>query len=196
VREVEGHVQTFSNLPIPTFLRNASFFRVGWPLFLKHCVPLATNKKHYKSGCRLRFHRRENLCSHEKDEMSMKLRIVFLDVLPCKIIVDRRLRRTCFLHHQGWVKRRSTIILHGSTSQKTILNFILAAVRTWNLTWNEQFRISHDEEISDLYGSASIGKICNRRMGVKHGLYNKVMKGEYNPAGYTKWDLKTNEEVL
>jgi hypothetical protein len=28
------------------------------------------------------------------------------------------------------VKRRSTIILHGSTSQKTNLNFILAAVRT------------------------------------------------------------------
>jgi hypothetical protein len=25
------------------------------------------------------------------------------------------------------------IILHGSTSQKTILNIILAAVRTWNL---------------------------------------------------------------
>jgi hypothetical protein len=40
----------------------------------------------------------------------------------------------------GWwrqhvpLKRRLTIILHGSTSQKTILNFILAAVRTWNLT--------------------------------------------------------------
>jgi hypothetical protein len=30
-------------------------------------------------------------------------------------------------------KLRSTIILHGSTSQKTILNFIFAAVRTWNL---------------------------------------------------------------
>jgi hypothetical protein len=32
------------------------------------------------------------------------------------------------------LKRRPTIILHGSTSQKTILNYILAAVRTWNLT--------------------------------------------------------------
>jgi hypothetical protein len=42
-------------------------------------------------------------------------------------------------YHQGWrqyapLKRRSTIILHGSTSQKTILNITLAAVRTWNLT--------------------------------------------------------------
>jgi hypothetical protein len=33
---------------------------------------------------------------------SMKLRIVFWDVLPCKIIVDRRFRGTCCLHHQGW----------------------------------------------------------------------------------------------
>jgi hypothetical protein len=48
----------------------------------------------------------------------MKFRIVFWDVLPCKIIVDRRFRGTYCLHHQGW----STIILHGSTSQKTILN--------------------------------------------------------------------------
>jgi hypothetical protein len=31
-------------------------------------------------------------------------------------------------------KRRSTIILHGSITQKTALNIILAAVRTWNLT--------------------------------------------------------------
>jgi hypothetical protein len=33
------------------------------------------------------------------------------------------------------LKRRSTIILHGSTSQKTILNIILDALRTWNLTF-------------------------------------------------------------
>jgi hypothetical protein len=33
------------------------------------------------------------------------------------------------------LKRRSTIILHGSISQKTTLNFILAAVRTCNLTY-------------------------------------------------------------
>jgi hypothetical protein len=43
-------------------------------------------------------------------------------------------------HHQGWrqyapLKRETTIILHGSTSQKTIMNFILAAVRTLNLTY-------------------------------------------------------------
>jgi hypothetical protein len=29
----------------------------------------------------------------------MKFRIVFWDVLPCKIIVDRRFRGTCCLHH-------------------------------------------------------------------------------------------------
>jgi hypothetical protein len=43
-----------------------------------------------------------------KIKCDMLFRIVFWDVLPCKMI----------------------IILHGSTSQKTILNIILAAVRT------------------------------------------------------------------
>jgi hypothetical protein len=32
---------------------------------------------------------------------SMKFRIVFWDVLPCKIIVDRRFIGRCCLHHQG-----------------------------------------------------------------------------------------------
>jgi hypothetical protein len=32
---------------------------------------------------------------------SMKFRFVFWDVLPCKIIVDRRFRGTCCLHYQG-----------------------------------------------------------------------------------------------
>jgi hypothetical protein len=69
-------------------------------------------------------------------------RIVFWDVLPCKIIVDRRFRvcTASIITHPWWwrqyapLKHRLTIILHGSTSQKTILNIILAAVRTWNLT--------------------------------------------------------------
>jgi hypothetical protein len=30
----------------------------------------------------------------------MKFRFVFWDVLPCKIIVDRRFRGTCYLHHK------------------------------------------------------------------------------------------------
>jgi hypothetical protein len=46
---------------------------------------------------------------------SMMFRIVFWDVLPCKIVVDRRFRGTYCLH-------RSTTVLHGSTSQKIILN--------------------------------------------------------------------------
>jgi hypothetical protein len=72
----------------------------------------------------------------------VKFRFVFWDVLSCKIIVDRRFRGTCCLHHQDdewWrqhvpLERQSTVILHGSTSQKTDLNFILTTVRTWNLT--------------------------------------------------------------
>jgi hypothetical protein len=66
-------------------------------------------------------------------------RIVFWDVLPCKMIVDRRFRGAYCLHHQG-----SEIIIHGSTSQKTILNIILAAVRTWNLTYNKLFTATED----------------------------------------------------
>jgi hypothetical protein len=38
-----------------------------------------------------------------------------------------------------------TIILHGSTSQKTILNIILAAVRTWNLTWYATDYVNPDQ---------------------------------------------------
>jgi hypothetical protein len=50
---------------------------------------------------------------------SMKFRFAFWDVLPCKIIADR-----CFrgMGQHVPLKRRSTIILHGSTSQKTNLN--------------------------------------------------------------------------
>jgi hypothetical protein len=70
----------------------------------------------------------------DKQPPTLKFKFVFWDVLPYKIIVGRRFRGTCCLHHQGPLKRRSTIILHGSTSQKTNLNFILAAVRTWILT--------------------------------------------------------------
>jgi hypothetical protein len=44
----------------------------------------------------------------------MKFRSVFWDVLSCKIIVDRRFRGTCCLHHQG-----------DHSSQKTNLNIIL-----------------------------------------------------------------------
>jgi hypothetical protein len=49
--------------------------------------------------------------------------------------------QSCLLGYTAWwrqytpLKRRSTIILHGSISQKTTLNIILAAVRTWTLTW-------------------------------------------------------------
>jgi hypothetical protein len=44
-------------------------------------------------------------------EASMKFRFVFWEVLPCKIIFDRRFRGTFCLHHQG--------------DEKTNLNFIV-----------------------------------------------------------------------
>jgi hypothetical protein len=52
----------------------------------------------------------------------MMFRVVFWDVLLCKIIVDRRFRGAYSL------SSLMMIILHGSTSQKTILNIILTFV--------------------------------------------------------------------
>jgi hypothetical protein len=74
----------------------------------------------------------------------MMFRAVFWVIQPCKLIVDRRFRGAYCLHDHPWwwrqytpLKRRSTIILHGSITQKTTLNIIPAAVRTWNLTWGK-----------------------------------------------------------
>jgi hypothetical protein len=62
----------------------------------------------------------------------MKFRIVFWDVLPCKLIADRRFRDTCCLHHQVWwfrqhvpLERQSTIILHGSNCRPTFQRYVL-----------------------------------------------------------------------
>jgi hypothetical protein len=80
--------------------------------------------------------------SETKTKRSMMFRAVFWVVLPCKMIVDRRFRGAYCLHHRLYchvkllstdasevrtasiipLKRRSTIILHGSISQKTTLN--------------------------------------------------------------------------
>jgi hypothetical protein len=73
---------------------------------------------------------------------SMMFRIVFWDVLPCKIIVDQRFRgayclRMRIIRDDGKqyapLERRPTIILHGSTSQKTILN----------ITKNSSYSLNH-----------------------------------------------------
>jgi hypothetical protein len=70
---------------------------------------------------------------------SMMFRIVFWNVLPCKIIVDRRFKSAyCLIHHPWWrqyapLKRRSTNILHVSTFQKTILNWIKMFASMTNL---------------------------------------------------------------
>jgi hypothetical protein len=63
---------------------------------------------------------------------SLMFRVVFWVILPCKMIVDRRFRWWWWRQYAP-LKRQSIIILHGSITQKTTLNIILAAVRTWNL---------------------------------------------------------------
>jgi hypothetical protein len=58
-------------------------------------------------------------------------KIVFWVVAPCSVVeVHRRFRSAWCLHHQG---NFPSSRLHGATTQKTAI-FILAAVRTWNLT--------------------------------------------------------------
>jgi hypothetical protein len=68
--------------------------RVKTTFFVRRCV------RPY-----LRVWRKENRWHDERFQVlaaaSMKFRIVFWDVLPCKIIVDRRFRGTCCLHEQG-----------------------------------------------------------------------------------------------
>jgi len=72
---------------------------------------------------------------HQNLFYTMMFRAVFWVILPCKMIVDRRFRDPWWWRQYAPLKRRSTIILHGSITQKTALNIILAAVRTWNLTY-------------------------------------------------------------
>jgi hypothetical protein len=77
----------------------------------------------------------------------MKMAVVWV-VAPCSLVeVHRRFRGTCCLHYHSlpwwWrqqvlLKRRWTSTgLHGATTQKTAIKviFILAAVRTWNPTY-------------------------------------------------------------
>jgi hypothetical protein len=57
----------------------------------------------------------------------MMFRIVFWDVLPCKINVVRSfiLPPRSGMRLYPPLNRRSKIILHGSTSQKTVLNILI-----------------------------------------------------------------------
>jgi hypothetical protein len=61
---------------------------------VKLCQPLArTWIEGVWKQCAMESNRMEK-------ELGLKFRIVFWDVLPCKIIVDRRFRGTCCLQHQ------------------------------------------------------------------------------------------------
>jgi hypothetical protein len=74
----------------------------------------------------------------------------FWDTAPCSLgKIVRRLRRESWLLHKGDspMKRRSTSRkLHGSISQRAA-TFILAAVRTWNLTFPNLSTLLHSEHL-------------------------------------------------
>jgi hypothetical protein len=63
------------------------------------------------------------------EAVEIMFRIVFWDVLPCKIIVDRRFRGTYCLHHQGWV----------SLARK---DRVYVGVQWTGLTWFLTYRLS------------------------------------------------------
>jgi hypothetical protein len=60
---------------------------------------------------------------------SMMFRVVFWDILPCKMM-DVRDDSSLMMEAARTSETSVDNFLRGSTSQKTILNFILAAVRT------------------------------------------------------------------
>jgi hypothetical protein len=149
----KGHHFSFAWSIIKTNWPRQHFMAYSSSTILKTSVP--TSEKLHKASTtktQILWLKYINMRFQVLTAASMKFRFVFWDVLPCKIIVDRRFRGMCCLHPQGlmyisvtlthpwwWrqyapLKRWSTVILHGSTSQKTVLNIILTAVRTWNLT--------------------------------------------------------------
>jgi hypothetical protein len=80
-----------------------------------------------ESGTRRMTRRLALLCSCFLDNLCV------LKLKHSKAVWSSDLSSPWWWRQRVSLKRRSTFILHGSTSQKTNLNFILAAVRTWNL---------------------------------------------------------------
>jgi hypothetical protein len=101
---------THSTLPQAISLRSTL-------ISIFRCLGHARDSVHFRGGC--------------KYFATLKFIIVFWDVLPCKMM--------WWWRQHVPLKRRSTTNLHGSISQKTILNIILAAVRTWNLIKDPSF---------------------------------------------------------
>jgi hypothetical protein len=56
----------------------------------------------WREGAYQGYQKRPLLGGSKRNEEITGFRFVFLDVLPFKIIVDRRFRDTCCLHHQGY----------------------------------------------------------------------------------------------
>jgi hypothetical protein len=103
-----------NKLQINKYIYYVSFTRIIAPISTwihrRRCknlsVSLNVRFTHYVLPTYLLNHKRnERNATHVRfqvlKEASMKLRFVFWDVLPCKIIVDRCFRGTCCLHHQG-----------------------------------------------------------------------------------------------
>jgi hypothetical protein len=118
-------------------------FRVFWDV--APCSHVEVDRRFRGAYCL--HHRPIRARKKFRDERAYSLKIIWLKSTPlCQLCVllqrsknnTAKFQNFCF-HSRWWrqyapLKRRSTSTwLHGATSHKT-LNFILAAVRTWNLT--------------------------------------------------------------
>jgi hypothetical protein len=83
------------------------------------------------------------------------------------------------------LKRRSTIILHGSTSQKTILNIILAAVRSWNLSIVSVYRLG-DCNRSPAEENDCSSNLCVQTISETHPASYRMGSGSPFPWGKTQ----------
>jgi hypothetical protein len=80
----------------------ASMIQNRGPQLFKHisCVKVVLGHTNYRKQS-ITCGREVVMIKETQAALVMKFRFVFWDILPCKIIVNRRIRGTCCLHHQG-----------------------------------------------------------------------------------------------
>jgi hypothetical protein len=136
-------------------------------------------------------------CMEFKLYMSLKFRIGFWDVLPCKIIVDRCYRGTCCLHQQGWW---SLIPDDGGSTYLWNVGrqLFYTAVHPRNQFWTSysqpwELEISHLYELTDR-------KVCNpTQCHFPHLLYIVILTALTFMERSMRWgnccDWKVRERV-
>jgi hypothetical protein len=120
----------------------------------------------------------------------MKLRIVFWNVLQCKIIVDRRFGGTCCLHHHDHPIISSLIMEAARTSETSVDNYF---TRQHILEDNSEFRTGSQQQvlnrtvtdsvfiINDCYSGALLYSFRHRRASAFRGTqFEQLMRKRLN----------------